>query len=89
MFGTTPAHAFFIRHAKGVEISDFKVLTENKEERPCFILEDVDGAEFFNVKFPGGQQAPRFVLVDVKNFSVQRSRSLPDTEIKEAKRQEI
>jgi polygalacturonase len=89
MFGTTPAHAFFIRHAKRVEISDFKVLTQEKEERPCFILEDVDGAEFFNVKFPEGQQAPRFVLVDVKNFSVQRSRSLPDTEIKEAKRQEI
>ena len=89
MFGTPPAHAFFIRHARGVEISDFKVLTENKEERPCFILQDVEGAEFFNVKFPAGQQSPRFVLVDVKNFSVQRSRSLPDTEIKETKRQEI
>jgi polygalacturonase len=89
MFGTTPAHAFFIRHATGLEISDFKVLAENKEERPCFILQDVEGAEFFNVKFPAGQQPPRFVLVDVTNFSVQRSRSLPDTEIKEAKRQEI
>lgn len=89
MFGTTPAHAFFIRHAKRVEISDFKVLTQDKEERPCFILEDVDGVEFCNVKFPEGQQGPRFVLVDVKDFSVQRSRSLPDTEIKEAKRQEI
>ena len=89
MFGTTPAHAFFIRHAKRVEISDFKILTQDKEERPCFILEDVDGVEFSNVKFPEGQQTPRFVLADVKNFSVQRSRSLPDTEIKEAKRQEI
>ena len=89
MFGTTPAHAFFIRHAKRIEISDFKVLTQAKEERPCFILEDVDGVEFSNVKFPEAQQTPRFVLLDVKNFSVQRSRSLPDTEIKEAKRQEI
>jgi polygalacturonase len=89
MFGTTPAHAFFIRHAKRVEISDFKVLTQDKEERPCFILEDVDNVEFSNVKFPEKQQTPRFVLVDVKNFSVQRSRSLPDTEIKEAKREEI
>jgi polygalacturonase len=89
MFGTTPAHAFFIRHAKRVEISDFKILTQDREERPCFILEDVDGVEFSNVKFPEGQQTPRFVLADVKNFSVQRSRSLPDTEIKEAKRQEI
>jgi len=89
MFGTTPAHAFFIRHAKRVEISDFKILTQDKEERPCFIIEDADGVEFCNIKFPEGQQTPRFVLVDVKNFSVQRSRSVPDTEIKEAKRQEI
>ena len=89
MFGTTPAHAFFIRHAKSIEISDFKILTQDKEERPCFILEDTDGVEFTNIKFPEGQQTPRFVLADVKNFSVQRSPSVPDTEIKEAKRQEI
>jgi polygalacturonase len=89
MFGTTPAHAFFIRHAKRIEIGDFKILTQNKEERPCFIVEDADGVEFSNIKFPEGQQTPRFVLVDVKNFSVQRTGSVPDTEIKEAKHQEI
>jgi polygalacturonase len=89
MFGATPAHGFFIRHAKRVEISDFKILTQDKEERPCFIVEDADGVEFSNVKLPEGQQTPRFVLVDVKNFSVQRSRSVPDTDIKETKRQEI
>jgi polygalacturonase len=89
MFGTTPAHGFFIRHAKRIEISDFKILTQDKEDRPCFIVEDADGVEFSNIKFPEGQQAPRFVLADVKNFSVQRSRGVPDTEIKEAKHQEI
>jgi len=89
MFGTTPAHAFYIRHAKRVEITDFKILTQDKEERPCFILEDVDGVAFSNIKFPEGQQAPGFVLADVKDFSVQRSRPAPDSEIKEAKRQEI
>jgi polygalacturonase len=89
MFGTTPAHGFYIRHAKRVEISDFKILAQDTEERPCFILEDVEGVEFSNIKFPEGQQAPRFVLADVKDFSVLRSRPVPDTEIKEASRQEI
>ena len=89
MFGATPAHAFYIRHAKRIEISDFKILTRDKEERPCFIVEDADGVEFSNIKFPEGQQTPRFVLTDVRNFSVQRSRSVPDTEIKEVKSQEI
>ena len=89
MFGTTPAHAFYIRHAKRIEICDFKILAQGKEERPCCILEDVEAVEFSNVKFPEGQLAPRFVLADVKDFSVLRSRPLPDTEIGATKRQEI
>jgi polygalacturonase len=89
MFGTTPAHAFYIRHAKRVEISDFKILAQDKEERPCFILEDVEAVDFSNIRFPPGQQTPLFVLADVKDFSLQRSRPVPDTEIKEAKRQQI
>jgi polygalacturonase len=89
MFGTTPAHAFYIRHARRVEISDFKVLTQEKEERPCFVLEDVEGAQFSNITFPEGQQAPKFVLTGVKDFAVVNSRPLQNTEIKETKRQEI
>jgi polygalacturonase len=89
MFGTTPANAFYIRHAKRIEISDFKILAADKEERPCFIVEDVESVEFSNIKFPEGQQAPRFALTDVKDFAVLRSRPVPDTQIKETKRQEL
>lgn len=89
MFGTTPAHGFYIRHAKGIEISDFKILTQDGEERPCFILEDVENVDFSNVKFPDGQKGPRFVLVDVKTFTIQGSRPVADLEIKEVSRQEI
>lgn len=89
MFGTTPAHGFYIRHAKGVEVSDFKILTQDGEERPCFILQDVENVDFSNVKFPERQQGPRFVLVDVKAFRVQGSNPLADEEIKEVAHQEI
>lgn len=89
MFGTTPAHGFYIRHAKRIEISDFKILTEEREERPCFILQDVENVDFSNVKFPETQFGPRFVLVDVKAFRVQNSSPLVDTEIKETAHQEI
>jgi polygalacturonase len=89
MFGATPAHAFYIRHAKNIEISDFKVLARDKEERPCFILDDVEGVEFSNIKFPKEQAAPRFVLTNVTDFSVIRSGPVPDTTIKETKREEI
>jgi polygalacturonase len=89
MFGTTPAHGFYIRHAKRIEVSDFKILTEEGEERPCFILEDVEDVDFANVKFPERQQGPRFVLVDVKAFRVHNSGPLADTEIKEVAHQRI
>lgn len=89
MFGTTPAHAFYIRHARRVEVRDFKVVTREKEERPCFILEDVEDIEFSNIKFPERQQVPKFVLNGVKDFAVVDSRPLPDTEVKETTRQEI
>jgi polygalacturonase len=35
MFGTTPAHGLLIRHAQGIEISDFKIVTREKDARPC------------------------------------------------------
>jgi hypothetical protein len=89
MFGTTPAHAFYLRHARRVEISDFKVLAQEKEERPCFILEDVESVEFSRIKFPEGQQEPKFVLTEVKDFAVVDSRPVPDTEIKETTHEKI
>lgn len=89
MFGTTPAHAFYIRHAKRVEIRDFKILSEQADERPCFILQDVDGADFSSIRFPDTQKAPRFLLIDVKAVTVQGSGPLADTEIKEAARREL
>lgn len=89
MFGTTPAHVFYIRHAKRVEIRDFKVVTQDPDERPCFILQDVQGVEFSNIKFPDAQKAPRFVLIDAKDVGVQGSSPLANTEIKEAEREEI
>jgi hypothetical protein len=89
MFGTTPAHGFYIRHAKRIEVSDYKVLAQNKEERPCFILEEVEDAVFSNITFPESQPAPRFLLANVKDFRILSSRPVADAEIKEAKRQEI
>ena len=89
MFGATPAHGFFIRHAKGVEISDFKIRLKEADVRPSFILQDVEGADFSNIKSPKEPEVPEFVLDDVRAFSIVRSKSVPDTEIAETKHQEL
>ena len=70
MFGNTPAHGLLIRHAAGVEISDYKVMAAASDARPCFVLEDVEGVDFSNVKTDTVPGMPAFVLKDVQDFSV-------------------
>jgi hypothetical protein len=89
MFGTTPAHGFLIRHAKGIEISDFKMRLKEQDARPSFILQDVEQADFSNIKSPKVQNVPEFVLNDVREFNILRSKPVPDTQIAETKHQEI
>jgi hypothetical protein len=48
MFGQTPAYGFFIRHAKGIEMSKVEVSYLKRDLRPPFVLHDVQGAYFFS-----------------------------------------
>jgi polygalacturonase len=89
MFGTTPAHGLLIRHASGIEVNDFKVVTATKEERPCVIVQDADHVDFFNLKTDQAAGMPTFVLHDVKDFSVEKSRPIPDTQISETTNKEL
>jgi polygalacturonase len=89
MFGTTPAHGFFIRHAKGIEINDVEIQCAKDDARPAFVLDDVSRADFFRVTAPRVQGKPVFVLSNVKDFSVHRSRSVPDAEIEAVQRKEL
>jgi len=89
MFGATPAHGLFIRHAEGIEVSGFKVIPAAAEARPCFILEDVERADFFNVK-PGQKGTPPvFVLNDVMDFRAEHCEGVSDIRVPEAKHKEL
>ena len=50
MFGVLPAYGFFIRHAKGVELTNVDVGFMQEDRRPAFVLEHVAGAGFQHVK---------------------------------------
>ena len=81
MFGKTPAHGFFVRHARGVEMNDIKIMVEKADARPCFLLEDVHDATFVQMKVPRDPAGSVFVLRDVTDISVFRSKPAPDVEI--------
>jgi polygalacturonase len=89
MFGTTPAHAFFLRHVKGIEMSGIKIESVAPDARPTFTLHDVSDADFRFIKMPVAPGVPAFSLNEVTDFSVFRSKSVPDTEIKTVQKQEI
>jgi polygalacturonase len=89
MFGTTPAHGFFIRHAKGIEINDVEIQCAKEDARPAFVLDDVTRADFFRVTAPRVQGKPVIVLNNVRDFSVNRSKSVPDSEIESTERKEL
>jgi polygalacturonase len=89
MFGTTPAHGFFIRHARGVEMAGIKIEYVGEDLRPAFVVEDVEGADFGRIKVAVTPGVPAFALSNVKNFSVYRSKPVPDTEVAGAEEKEI
>jgi hypothetical protein len=89
MFGTTPAHGLLIRHAEGIEVSDFKVVAQTKDARPCFVVEDAEHIDFFKIKPDQATDTPVFVLNDVKDFRVAKCDSVAETQIAEIKHKEL
>ena len=89
MFGATSAHGFFIRHARGVEMAGIKIQHAGEDLRPAFVVEDVDGADFGRIKVAVAADVPTFALRDVRNFSVYRSKPVPDTDVASAEKREI
>jgi hypothetical protein len=88
MFGVTPAQGFFIRHVNGLEMSGVKIEAAAMDARPAFVLDDVQGADFRFLKLPAGEQNA-FALSNVRDFSVFRSKPVPDTELAEANEKKL
>jgi polygalacturonase len=89
MFGNTPAHGLLIRHAEGIEVSDYRVIASAAESRTCFLLDDVEGVDFFNIKTDRAANTPVFILDNVKEFSVAECKSVPDTQLSLASHKEL
>src|SRR5215469_13146159 len=81
MFGVTPAQGFFIRHAQGVEMNGINVECAGQDARPAFMLADVKLVDCHRLRLPANQPKPAFVLKQVEDFSLSRSKPWPDTEL--------
>jgi polygalacturonase len=81
MFGEIPAYGFFIRHVKGLEMSDVEVGFLKEDLRAPFVLHDVRGADFFRVRAQRAAESPTFILKNVEDFSTIQCKAVPDTHI--------
>ena len=89
MFGEIPAYGFFIRHVRGLEMSDVAVTYLKDDARPAFILSDARAVDLRNIKVRHGQGLPSFILKDSEDFSLQQSQPLPDTKLANVKRHQF
>ena len=60
MFGVLPAHAFYIRHARDIHMSDIRVTMRQQDARSAFVLDDVQESTFRNVRTESVSPTPPF-----------------------------
>ena len=87
--GPMPAHGFFMRHVRNVELSGVEIAARKPDARPAMWLQDVDEADFFRLKVPRGPGATAFVLSDCRQIRIFGSRGIEDTSIKNVTEQTI
>jgi polygalacturonase len=88
-FGPMPAHGFYIRHVKWLDMRDIEVKYVKEDLRPGFVLDDVHGADFIHVKSEQAAGVPTFSLKNVSDFSIYLSRPIPDTHLEKVDQQQL
>lgn len=89
MFGPMPAHGFFLRHVRGIDMDGIQIMTRNRDERPAFVLEDVEIANFTRPQVPVVAGVPLYTLSGVEHFRLRDSAQLPDMNLEQVAHQEI
>lgn len=89
MFGTMPSYGFYIRHVRGLWMSNIEVEYAKEDFRPAFVLDDVEGADFIHIKAQHAADVPVFALNSVADFNTYLSRPIPDTHLESVKQKMV
>jgi len=89
MFGVLPAYGFFIRHVRGLEMSEISVSYLKDDLRAPFILSDAKSVDLRNIKAQHAPDIPSFMLKNVEDFSLQQSWPLTDMRVKKVTSQQF
>src|SRR5579872_415717 len=89
MFGPMPAQGFFLRHVRGLEMDGINIRAQKPDQRPGFVLQDVQSAEFVRVQTPASSGAPIFVLNDVGHFRLRDCPPVADVTVGEVQQKKL
>ncbi len=70
MYGASlPAHGFYVRHAKGIQFENFRLLLRNPDARAAIVFDDVENSSLKNIQAdtPTDDQ-PLFRIIQSKNI---------------------
>ena len=82
MFGPElPASGFFVRHAKNLEFTNVEIAYEAPDQRPAFVVGNVQGADFFRIKVPSAAAGRAFALSGVSDFRTLACRGVQDMQM--------
>ncbi len=89
MFGEIPAYGFFIRHVRGLQMSDISLKYLKEDSRAPFIISDGKAIDLFHLQMDRAASVPSFILNEVEDFSLRQSLPLRDLVLPKVKRQEF
>jgi len=89
MFGILPAYGFFIRHAKGIELSDVDVSFVKEDRRPAFVFDTVERIELEHCRAAREGNVPGLVMMKAKSIKVHATEGLADFQGDSAAKKEM
>ena len=89
MFGEMPAYGFFIRHVRGLQMSDISLKLLKEDARAPYIISDGKSIDLNHLQMDRATSVPNFILNDVEDFSLRQSYPLKDLVLPKVKRQEF
>jgi polygalacturonase len=88
-FGIMPSYGFFFRHVKNLRVHDVAVDFMSPEQRPPFVLDDVENATFHHVSGQKASDSPSFLLNDIKQLNLQQCEGTKDVVLSVVKKKEL
>ncbi len=84
-----PAYGMYFRYVKGLRVRDVVLRYLNHDERPAFVLDDVQDVDFSHIDAQKGDGAPQFILKNVTKFTAHQIKGLEDVSIDHTVKREL